>query len=178
MSEAEAPGHRATHGAARGSGSRAAALVALAGALAVTGALSLHTPAAPGPAPRGPAEPLVAMEPRETPRSGAPDTVTAAETTTTASVPDAPVEPQPPRIVIDPKDALTHGSKEPLVPPEIFVDVELAPRGVLTAEPLAPRVLSVDVDVPSGPERYPRGAPTAEPLAPRVLSLDEAPEPD
>ncbi|MDI1452050.1 hypothetical protein [Polyangium sp. 6x1] len=95
---------------------------------------------------------------------------TAATETTAKTAPEAPTIPaaapaaEPPqRPAIDPEEYVRNGSKEPLVPRELRADAEVdSSRGTLTAEPLVPRVLEVNVEV------SPRGALTMEPLQPRV----------
>ncbi|MRG95403.1 hypothetical protein [Polyangium spumosum] len=113
---------------------------------------------------------------------GAPPEPPAARPVTVdqAFVPERPRSPTPPppappaaptpagagvettRRVIDPAQVFNEPG-EPLTPPEIRVDVEVDPRGAMTAEPLIPPVLQADVEVD------PRGAMTAEPLTPPVL---------
>lgn len=61
----------------------------------------------------------------------------------------ATIDPDP-NDTVDPNDWLQNGPKEPLVPPMIHVDVDLAPGSVLAAEPLVPKKLHVDVELAPG----------------------------
>jgi hypothetical protein len=67
---------------------------------------------------------------------------------------------------IDPQDWVQNGPKEPLVPPVIHVDVDLAPGSVLTAEPLVPKELQVDVELAPGETLG------SAPLTPREIHAD------
>jgi hypothetical protein len=66
-------------------------------------------------------------------------------------------------------DAIENGPKEPLTPPVIHVDAELAPGSVLTSEPLIPKVITIDV------EPAPGSVPTSEPLVPKEVDALAAP---
>src|SRR4051794_12896283 len=70
--------------------------------------------------------------------------------------PGMPPRPQPP---VDPQGLLEHGSKEPLIPPTVHVDAELAPGSTARLEPLTPPVLSVEEL-----KLAPGGVVTSEPL--------------
>ncbi|MBK9258514.1 MAG: hypothetical protein IPM54_01610 [Polyangiaceae bacterium] len=65
-----------------------------------------------------------------------------------------------PADVADVKDWIENGPKEPLVPPVIHVDAELAPGSVATAEPLVPPEIRVDAELAPG------STATKEPLLP------------
>lgn len=67
---------------------------------------------------------------------------------------------------VDPNDWLQNGPKEPLVPPVIHVDVDLAPGSVLTAEPLVPKELHIDVELAPGETLG------SAPLTPREIHAD------
>jgi hypothetical protein len=78
--------------------------------------------------------------------------------------------PAAPPETVSVEDLLKHGSTQPLTPPEIRVDTELAPGSVATAEPLTPPVVS------AGPvELAPGSVATAEPLTPPVVEVPAAP---
>jgi hypothetical protein len=68
-----------------------------------------------------------------------------------------------PQDIVDPRDWVANGPKEPLVPREIHVKAELAPGSVLTAEPLTPKELHVDAELAPGETM------TAAPLTPREI---------
>lgn len=135
-------------------------LVALGGLVAAGAALLLRT--GPGAAPQAPAAKPVTVDNAFVPER--------RRTPTTPTPPPAPLAAPTPagagvettRRVIDPAQVFNEPG-EPLTPPEIHVDVEVDPRGAMTAEPLIPPVLQADVEVD------PRGAMTAEPLTPPVL---------
>lgn len=55
-----------------------------------------------------------------------------------------------PADVVDVKDWIENGPKEPLVPPVIHVDAEIAPGSVATAEPLVPPEIRVDAELAPG----------------------------
>lgn len=172
MSEGAASGHRA--GGARAG---AAKLVALAGALGAGGALLIWATAAQEPAPQSAAPSPATAAPDEGELQAVPSP-DAPRPVATASVPDAPAGSQQSRVVVSPEEAVRNGPKEPLVPREIFVEAQIAPRGSWSDEPLTPPVVSVDVGA-IGADAYPRGAPTADPLAPReVKSRPGVDDPD
>jgi len=82
----------------------------------------------------------------------------------------APATTEPtPRPAIDPEEYVRNGPKDPLTPRELRIDVEVSPRGPLTAEPLIPRVLEVNAEV------APREPLTDEPLQPRVQEVHAEP---
>lgn len=68
--------------------------------------------------------------------------------------------------VVDPNDWVQNGPKEPFVPHELHVDVELAPESVLQTEPLVPKELHVDVELAPGETM------TNTPLTPREIRAD------
>ncbi|MDI1429160.1 hypothetical protein [Polyangium sorediatum] len=151
---------------------RVASIVALAG-LVVGAALFLHARLGEAPAARGPTASPVGVEhaPVTSPATTGPIATTGPTgraATNTATPEPAIAAPEETREPLDPSDYVRNGSKEPLVPRELRVEVEVSPRGALTAEPLAPRVLEVNAEVGS------RDAVTTEPLTPRVLELPPA----
>ncbi|MDC0741703.1 hypothetical protein [Polyangium mundeleinium] len=139
-------------------------IVALAG-LVVGSALFIHARLAEAPEARGPAASPVGVEHATVASPGT--TRPTARTATNVATPEPVIAaPEEPRKPLDPSDYVRNGSKEPLVPRELHVDVEVSTtRGVLTAEPLVPRVLEVNAEVGA------RDAVTTEPLTPRVLEL-------
>lgn len=142
---------------------RVVSIVALAGLLAGA-ALLIRSRFAEAPASRGPAAGPVGVE--QAPVVSPVTTRTTAIATTNAASPrPASALPEETRTALDPDDYVRNGPKEPIMPRELRVEVEIAPRGPLTAEPLAPRVLEVNAEV------GPRGAQTTEPLAPRVQEV-------
>jgi hypothetical protein len=80
---------------------------------------------------------------------------TTAMTTTTVVAGSKPSPEEP----VDPAEYLRSGSKEPLVPPVLPIDVELAPGSVVTAEPLVPPVIEIPTN-----ELAPGSVATGEPL--------------
>jgi hypothetical protein len=102
----------------------------------------------------------------------------AAHAIATAA-PPRPAAPPPPRgaspeserpgIPKEILDAIQNGPQEPLTPPVIHVDAELAPGSIPTSEPLIPRVITIDAEPALG------GVPTSEPLVPPVI--DALPSP-
>lgn len=157
---------------------RGAKVAALTAVLAVGGALFIRAPAVQGlaapepaaPRPSGDNAPMAATTIATTMTATTPATATAPTTMTPAQAPVAALAASPrSRQVFDPKDLLLHGPSEPLIPPVIFIDAEIAPRGALTAEPLTPPVVLVDAEI------APRGSMTAEPLVPPVLEDTSSP---
>jgi hypothetical protein len=67
--------------------------------------------------------------------------------------------------------ALESGPKEPLTPPVIRLEVEIADRGAFTAEPLTPPVIHLETEIEG------RGTSTAAPLTPPVIHLDAEADP-
>ncbi|MDI3282595.1 hypothetical protein [Polyangium sp. 15x6] len=146
---------------------RIVSIVALAG-LVVGAALLVRSRFAEAPEARDPAASPVGVE--HAPVASPGTTRTTAMGATNAAIPEpASASPEESRKPLDPDDYVRNGSKEPILPRELRVDVEVSPRGPLTAEPLAPRVLEVNAEV------SPRGAMTTEPLPPRVLEVQAAP---
>ncbi|MDI1477315.1 hypothetical protein [Polyangium sp. y55x31] len=146
---------------------RVVSIVALAGLLAGA-ALLVRSRFAEAPASRDPAASPVGVE--QAPVVSPVTTRTTSIVTTNAAIPrPASAPPEETRTALDPDDYVRNGPKEPIMPRELRVEVELSPRGPLTAEPLAPRVLEVNAEV------GPRGALTTEPLPPRALEVQAEP---
>lgn len=70
---------------------------------------------------------------------------------------------------VDPDDWVQNGPKEALVPPEIHVEVELAPESVLKTEPLAPKEVTIDAELAPG-ETF-----KSAPLTPPEIHADGSP---
>jgi hypothetical protein len=102
-----------------------------------------------------------------------PPVADGAHAIATAAEPRRPAASPPPRGALPeserpeiPKeilDAIQNGPQEPLTPPVIHVDAELAPGSVPTSEPLIPHVITIDTEPAQG------GVPTSEPLVPPVI---------
>lgn len=159
---------------------RGAQVAAFTAVLAVGGALFVRAPAVQDPAVQSPVAPDPAAPaqngddaPTATTTATAPATATTAMAVTAARAAVAPLAPLAAspgsRQVFDPKDILLHGPSEPLIPPVIFVDAEISPRGALTAEPLTPPVVQVDIEL------APRGTMTAEPIVPPTIEDTTSP---
>lgn len=71
-----------------------------------------------------------------------------------------------PGAVVDVQQWLENGPKEPLVPREIHVDVELAPGSSATAKPLEPREIRVDAVLAPGESMK------TQPLTPREIQTE------
>jgi hypothetical protein len=71
-----------------------------------------------------------------------------------------------PGAVVDVKQWLENGPKEPIEPREIHVDVELAPGSSATAEPLEPREIRVDAVLAPGESTK------TQPLTPREIQTE------
>ena len=82
-----------------------------------------------------------------------------------AANPETP-RPDLPKEILD---AIENGSQEPLTPPVIHVDIELAPGSAPTSEPLVPKVVAVEA------EPAPGSIPTSEPLVPPTIDAFAAP---
>ena len=77
-----------------------------------------------------------------------------------AARPEEPIDPA----------ALERGSQEPLTPPTLRLDVELAPGSTATAAPLVPKTFV------TGPvELAPGSTATAAPLVPKTIEAAAAP---
>ncbi|MDC3954835.1 hypothetical protein [Polyangium jinanense] len=146
---------------------RIVSIVALAGLL-VGAALFVRSRFAEAPETRDPAASPVGVE--QAPVASPVTTRPTAMGATNVTIPEpASALPGETRKPLEPDDYVRNGSKEPLMPRELRVDVELSPRGPLTAEPLVPHVLEANAEL------SPRGAMTTEPLPPRVLEVQAAP---
>jgi hypothetical protein len=82
-----------------------------------------------------------------------------------AIIPESP-RPELPKEIFD---AIENGSQEPLTPPVIHVDIELATGSVPTSEPLVPKAISVDA------EPAPGSVSTGAPLVPPTIDAFAAP---
>jgi len=98
-------------------------------------------------------------------------TTEALAPTTAPQTTHSPDNPAPaprkygPTDVVDVKEWLENGPKEPLVPPEIHVEAEPAPGSVMTAEPLTPPEIRID------PELLPGSSATPNPLTPPEIHV-------
>lgn len=75
--------------------------------------------------------------------------------------------PPPRSEPVDLEDYLRNGPKEPLVPPVVNVDAELAPGSTWSDEPLTPPVIHVEVELAPG-----SAPPSQEPLVPPEITSD------
>lgn len=69
----------------------------------------------------------------------------------------------PPGTIVDVKQWLENGPKEPIEPREHRVNAELAPGSSMTAEPLEPREIRVNAELAPGESTK------TEPLTPREI---------
>lgn len=159
--------------ARRGPRARATKIAALAGALTLGAALLVWTlvPRPQAPPAHEPASRDLAAQDRGTPPRSGPPAIPANRAAAAAGQ-DALTVSQQARTVVDPEEALLHGPTDPITPPEIRIDVDIAPRGAMTSEPLVPPVVNADADLPPGAGRTPRGAAPDEPLTPPVVYAD------
>lgn len=135
-------------------------VLALAGAIGIAAALLMTARrGAPDNAPKSPAEDAV----QSISMAAGPEPLRTAAPR--AAIPESP-RPELPKEILD---ALEKGSQEPLTPPVIHVDIELAKGSAPTSEPLVPKAISVDA------EPAPGSVSTGAPLVPPTIDAFAAP---
>lgn len=133
-------------------------VLALAGAIGIAAALLMTARrGAPDNAPKSPAQD----------RGNFISTVAgpAALPASRSTIPEN-ARPELPKEILD---AIENGSQEPLTPPVIHVDIELAPGSAPTSAPLIPKTVAVEA------EPAPGSIPTSEPLVPPTIDAFAAP---